>query len=196
MKNIIIVLFICFLVSPGCDYREGKVKQKEKPADNVKTQAQSPQNLPDSDHSIPPGFQLLSTPEAVNPLAEKICNSSGPFGPIMTCYKRETKPWVSKMVAQMAGKDSKAIESESDVQIPAEKVIVFPDGTHSLVFAGCKPHGCADNKVFFLVEPAKETLDMVWIRHQEKGKLDCLAYGRHANQIKEIKVCNWIDSLF
>lgn len=191
-----LLFLICIFVSPGCDYQERKISHQEKPIENPKSSAPSPQNLSDSDNSIPPGFQVLSAPEAVNNLADKVCKRTGTFGPTLTCYLRETKPWLSKTIVQLADKNFKAIEAESEVQIPAEKVIVFPDGTHSLVFAGCKPHDCADNKVFFLVEPMKESLDMVWIRHREKGKLDCSAYGSHAYQISEIKVCRWIDSLF
>jgi hypothetical protein len=126
LKKIMLLFLIFIFVSPGCDCQERKISHQEKPIENPKSSAPSPQNLSDSDNPIPPGFQVSSVPEAVNKLADKVCKRTGTSGPTLTCYLRETKPWLSKTIVQVADKDLKPLKQSPRFRSPRKKLSSFP----------------------------------------------------------------------
>jgi hypothetical protein len=100
-----------------------------------------------------------------------------------TCSKREWRRWIDDLVSSVAGSDASHLDEDSGVQSPAIIALEFPDGSVRVVFHGCRPHECGTANAYFLVDPKRRQVDVVW-----NGEAGLRYLGPNADLLKANKM--------
>ncbi|PKN33210.1 MAG: hypothetical protein CVU61_14430 [Deltaproteobacteria bacterium HGW-Deltaproteobacteria-19] len=137
-------------------------------------------------------WKVVSDSNDINQLAEEACIKT--YNPWVTlkvnsCYKFDWQEWVNNRFKIVAGNNEMLINADSDVASPADKIIIYPDGSKRLVFSGCRPHSCPSAMGLFLLDTKKKDMDIIW---QADGKIKYL--GANAKLLEQNNVINYLIS--
>jgi hypothetical protein len=100
--------------------------------------------------------------EPVAPLIARVCARTERLKGEQTCYRDEWSDPVKALAATTMGQEAKGINGDSEVEMPADSVVTYPDGGTRLLFEGCRAHACTTANVYFLVTPDGASVDILW----------------------------------
>lgn len=118
--------------------------------------------------------------QPVAPLLASICARTERLKGEQTCYRDDWSDPVKALAATTMGQEAKAISRDSEVEFPADSIVIYPDGGSRLLFEGCRAHACPTANVYFLVTPDGASMDI--LSGSERG---VRALGPHAGLLAE-----------
>lgn len=113
----------------------------------------------------------------------RICAETARLKGERTCYRDEWNDPIKALAAKTMGPEAKAINGDSEVEFPADSVVIYPDEGSRVLFEGCRAHACPTANVYFLVAPDGTGMDILW--GSERG---VKALGPNAGLLAERKV--------
>ena len=127
---------------------------------------------------------------SLEPLVQHVCAETKVFNRQPTCYKDQWNQPVKELAARTMGRDAAAIGRDTEVEMPVESVVTYPDGTIRLLFEGCRAHACTKAHAYFLVNPEGTTMDILWgSDHGVK------AFGPNAASLTQRKVYERLEEI-
>lgn len=130
-----------------------------------------------------PKRDFVVQPQSVGPLLPRICAETERLKGERTCYRDEWNDPIKALAAKTMGQEAKAINGDSEVEFPADSVVIYPDEGSRVLFEGCRAHACPTATVYFLVTPDGTSMDILW--GSERG---VRALGPNAGLLAERKV--------
>ncbi|MDO8478360.1 MAG: hypothetical protein Q7W02_19605 [Candidatus Rokubacteria bacterium] len=121
--------------------------------------------------------------QSVAPLLPRICAETERLKGERTCYRDEWNDPIKALAAKTMGQEAKAINGDSEVEFPADSIVIYPDEGSRVLFEGCRAHACPTANVYFLVTPDGTGMDILW--GSERG---VRALGPNAELLSERKV--------
>jgi hypothetical protein len=121
--------------------------------------------------------------QSVAVLLPRICTETKRLKGERTCYRDEWNDPIKALAAKTMGEDAKAINRDSEVEFPADSVVIYPDEGSRVLFEGCRAHACPTATVYFLVTPDGTSMDILW--GSERG---AKALGPNAGLLVERKI--------
>lgn len=103
------------------------------------------------------------------------------------CYPSGWHPWVRDTVKKLLGGRYEQFNEETVVESPGQFIVIFPDGSQSVLFTGCKPHDCADFRSYYLINPRTHDVSIIWKRDKE-----FIYFGSHEEFLKTNKIGEWL----
>ena len=130
-----------------------------------------------------PKRDFVIQPQSVAPLLPRICVETEKLKGERTCYRDEWHEPIKAMAARTMGEEAKAINRDSEVEFPADSVVIYPDEGSRVLFEGCRAHACPTATVYFLVTPDGAAMDILW--GSERG---VRTFGPSAGLLAERKI--------
>jgi hypothetical protein len=121
--------------------------------------------------------------QSVAPLLPRICAETTKLKGERTCYRDEWNNPIKALAAKMMGQEAKAINGDSEVEFPADSLVIYPDEGNRVLFEGCRAHACPTANVYFLVMPDGTGMDILW--GSERG---VKALGPNAGLLSDRKI--------
>jgi hypothetical protein len=130
-----------------------------------------------------PSRDFVIRQESVVPLLPRICAETERLKVERTCYRDEWNDSIKALAAKTMGQEAKVINRDSEVEFPADSIVIYPDGGSRVLFEGCRAHACPTANVYFLVTPDGTSMDILW--GSERG---VRALGPNAGLLSERKI--------
>jgi len=121
--------------------------------------------------------------QSVTSLLPRICAETKRLPGERTCYREEWDDPVKALAAKTMGLEAEAINRDSEVEFPADSIVIYPDEVLRVLFEGCRAHACPTANVYFLVTPDGTSMDILW--GSERG---VKALGPNAGLLADRKV--------
>jgi hypothetical protein len=128
--------------------------------------------------------------QSVAPLLPRICAETERLKGERTCYRDEWHDAIKALAAKTMGPEAKAINGDSEVEFPADSVVIYPDAGSRVLFEGCRAHACPTADVYFLVTPDGTSMDILW--GSERGMR---ALGPNAALLAERKIYERLEEI-
>ena len=100
--------------------------------------------------------------QSVAPLLPRICAETERLKGERTCYRDEWNDPIKALAAKTMGPEAKAINRDSEVEFPADSIVIYSDEGTRVLFEGCRAHACPTANVYFLVTLGGTGMDILW----------------------------------
>jgi hypothetical protein len=100
--------------------------------------------------------------QSVAPLLPRICAETERLKGERTCYRDDWNEPIKALAAKTMGQEAKAINRDSEVEFPADSIVIYPDEGSRVLFEGCRAHACPTANVYFLVTSDGTSMDILW----------------------------------
>jgi len=105
------------------------------------------------------------------------------------CYIRHWRPWIADLLRKTAGHYYVALLADTQTQAPAELSLEFPNQRKYVVFSGCRSHSCPWAYAYFLVDPVKREIEIIWIREDVGTRF----IGPNAEILRRTNAFGWLQ---
>jgi hypothetical protein len=100
--------------------------------------------------------------QSVAPLLPRICAETKRLKGERTCYRNEWNDPIKALAAKTMGQEAKVINRDSEVEFPADSIVIYSDEGSRVLFEGCRAHACPAANVYFLVTSDGTSMDILW----------------------------------